>query len=269
MKKLSLSHAWEETRMVLARDGRLFASVALALVVLPQTIIGLLGSASTSRASGMTFALFATMVVVGFAAQIALNRLAIGPSTTVASAIGRGFARVAVLLGSILILIVGMFIVLIPAVLLLGAAGLVTEPSAGQQAPPGLLALIMLVAAFAYAIFQLTVPVAAAESGGSLRLVVRSWQLGRGAYWRLLGFVVLLFVALLVVIVAGQFGLGSIIAVALGPPDPLSLSALAISLVVALLQAVLTVVFAVMLARIYVQLSAAGAAEASVPRSGI
>ena len=35
MSKLSLSRAWEETTSVLARDGRLFVAVALALFVLP------------------------------------------------------------------------------------------------------------------------------------------------------------------------------------------------------------------------------------------
>jgi hypothetical protein len=35
MAKLSISRAWEETQDVLARDGRLLASVALALVFAP------------------------------------------------------------------------------------------------------------------------------------------------------------------------------------------------------------------------------------------
>ena len=40
MRRLSISRAWEETKSVIARDGRLLVSVALALVVLPQTIMG-------------------------------------------------------------------------------------------------------------------------------------------------------------------------------------------------------------------------------------
>jgi hypothetical protein len=38
MSKLSLSHAWEETKAILARDGNLLGTVALALVVLPQAV---------------------------------------------------------------------------------------------------------------------------------------------------------------------------------------------------------------------------------------
>jgi len=269
MNTLSLSRAWDETRSVLARDGRLFASVALGLVVLPQTIIGLLAPTSAGQASALTAGLLAITIIIGFVAQIALNRLAIGPSTTVGAAIGRGFGRMPVLLGSSVILLVGLFIVLIPVVMLLGAIGLVAEPGVGHEAPGSLLFLILLIVALCYAIFQLTIPVAAAEGGGSIHLMTRSWHLARGHYWRLLVFVLAVFVGLLVVLLAGQFGLGSMIAVALGPPDALSVSALVISLVVAIIQAAFTVLFAVMLARIYVQLAGSANAQPGVPRSGI
>ena len=128
---------------------------------------------------------------------------------------------------------------------------------------------VFIMTALCYAIFQLTIPVAAAEGGGSIHLMTRSWHLARGHYWRLLVFVLAVFVGLLVVLLAGQFGLGSMIAVALGPPDALSLSALVISLVVAVIQAAFTVLFAVMLARIYVQLAGSANAQPGVPRSGI
>jgi len=269
MNKLSLSRAWDETRKVLAHDGRLFASVALALVVLPQTVIGLVAPRSAGEASSLTAALLAFTILIGLIAQIALNRLAVGPSTTVGAAIGRGVRRMPALLGASVILLVGLFILLIPIVILLGALGLVAEPDRAHEAPASLLVLILLVVALCYGVFQLTIPVAAAEDGGSLRLMTRSWHLARGNYGRLVAFVFIVFIGLLVVLLAGQFGLGSIITVALGQPDALSLSALVISLVVAPIQAVFTVIFAVMLARIYVQLSGSAPAQSGVPRSGI
>jgi hypothetical protein len=268
MKKLSLSQAWEETRAVLVSDGRLIASVALALVVLPQAAIGLIAPTVRGEPTGLTMTLLALTIVIGFIAQIALNRLAIGPSTTVGAAIGRGFTRMPALLGSFVLLMIGLFIVLIPLVLLFGVLGLISAPGTGNEAPASLLLLIVILAALCYAIFQLTIPVAAVESGGSIHLLTRSWHLAHRAYLRLLAFVILLFICLTIVLVAGQFALGSMIAVALGPPDALSLSALVISLVVAIVQAVFTVVFAVMLARIYVQLAGSGEAQPSVPKSG-
>jgi hypothetical protein len=254
--------------MVLARDGRLFASVALALVVLPETVAGVLAPATPGGSSAVTLALVAVTIVIGFIAQVSLNRLAIGPSTTVGQAIGRGLARMPALLGAFVLLIVGLFIVLVPLVLVFGATGLIDSPAAGHEAPASLLLLIVIIAALCYAVFQLTVPLAAAEHGGSLHLLVRSWQLARGAYLRLLAFVALVFFCLLVIVIAGEFALGSVIALAFGPPDAFSLSALLIALIVALLQAVFTVFFAVMLARIYVQLAGGAGAQPSVPRSG-
>lgn len=268
MPKLSLSQAWEETKSVLAHDGRLFVSVALALIVLPQTVIGLAAPRSGPESSVLAAALVGIAIIVGLAAQIALNRLAIGPSTTVGAAIGRGFSRTPALIGSLAILSVGMFIILIPVVLAFGALGFIPDSRSGQEASTGVLFAIVTLAALTYAIFQLMVPVAAAEHGGSVHLLSRSWQLSRGSYWRLLAFVILVFIGLLVVLLAGQYGLGSVIAMALGPADPLSLSALVISLAVSLIQAGFAVVFAVMLARLYLQLAGSGA-QAGVPKSGI
>ena len=39
MAKLSISQAWDETRLILARDGKLIAAVALALFVLPGIVL--------------------------------------------------------------------------------------------------------------------------------------------------------------------------------------------------------------------------------------
>jgi len=268
MSKLSLSRAWEESRAILAHDGRLLASVALALVVLPETIAGLIAPTSTGEGSGMTLALLAITILIGFIAQIALNRLAIGPSTTVGAAIGRGVTRMPALLGAFILLMVGIFILLIPIVLAFSALGLVQSPGVGNEAPPSLLLLIVLLAALCYAIFQLTIPVSAAEQGGPIHLLKRSWHLSRGAYFALLAFVILVFVCLTIVLVAGQVAFGSMIVALLGSPTPLSLSALIISLVLAILQAIFTVIFAVMVARIYLQLAERTDPQPSVPRSG-
>jgi hypothetical protein len=40
MANLSISAAWDETKAILAHDGKLFASVALALIALPALVTG-------------------------------------------------------------------------------------------------------------------------------------------------------------------------------------------------------------------------------------
>jgi hypothetical protein len=57
-----------------------------------------------------------------------------------------------------------------------------------------------------------------------------------------------------------------VVALLLGPPQPMSAAALLIGLIQALVSAGVTTLFAVMLARIYLQLS--GGSQPSVPRSG-
>jgi len=265
MSNLSISKAWEETSAILVRDGKLYASVALALVVLPSTVMGLF-SPRSAVITPTVWAVLIISILLGFAAQIALNRLAIGPSTTVGDAIVRGFTRMPAVVGSFIMLIAGLMVVLTVVVMILGLAGLVASPETNAEPPALVIVLILGMTALCYAVFQLTVPVAAAESGGSWRLLVRSWELGRGEYLRLLAFVFAVLAGFAVVILAGQFVVGSMIAAAFGAPDTGRLSALLISLTIALIQSVFTVIFGVMLARIYVQL--VGGRPASVPSSG-
>ena len=112
-------------------------------------------------------------------------------------------------------------------------------------------------------------PVAAVETRNPIHMLPRVWHLARGNYWRLLGFVGLAVIGLGIVLIAVEVGLGSAIVLALGRPDPGSMSALLIGLIAGLLQAGFTVITAVMLARIYVQITGRGGAQASVPSSGM
>jgi hypothetical protein len=268
MGRLSISRAWEETAAILGREGNLLAAVALALIVLPQVVLAVVGVPIGSQTTMLGEIIYVAAVLLGFAAQIALNRLAIGPSVTVREAIGQGFVR---LLPVFLVLIVLAIVLVVIAILLamvLSAAGLVSLPSAGQTPTPSLIILLILLAATAFAIFQLVIPIAAVETGNPIRLVSRSWQLGRTHYLRLLAFFVIVFVGVALVALAGRFAVGSVVVLVLGQPNPGSMSALVLGLVVGLIQAFFTVATAVMLARIYVQL-ADGSRHASVPKSGI
>src|SRR5689334_18798849 len=123
MSKLSLSRAWEEATAVLARDGRLFAAVALALVVLPQAVVGLLAPSSPSESAALTSALLGFLIIIGLIAQISLNCLAIGPSKTVGEAIMRGVIRMPALVGAFILLMLLLFLILIPLVLIFAAIG--------------------------------------------------------------------------------------------------------------------------------------------------
>jgi hypothetical protein len=269
MSRLSLSRAWEESKAIFARDGGLLTTVALALLVLPQIVAGVVSppTVTTRSVGGQSLALVA--IFVGVIGQLAIIRLALGPSTTVGDSIGHGMRRFPATLGAFVILIIAIGIILVPLLVVLMMAGIVGMPVEGQAPPPsfGMVMLVLLVALlFVGPKFIMTVPVASAEQAGPLAILKRGWNLTGGHYWTLLGVEILLFVAAIVLLLAAQF-VGGGVAMAIGELQPFSLSALVLAAFMAAAQAVFAVLATVMLARIYVQL-AGGGAEVSVPSSG-
>lgn len=251
------------------REGGLLAAVAMALIVLPQVALAVLGVPIGTQPSSMISAFYIAAVLLSFVCSIALNRLAIGPSVTVREAIAQGFVRLlpVFLVLFVLALLVVILTVAIATVLSLG--GLMTLPRTGQAPPASLVLLMVVLFAAVFAIFQLIFPLAAAETGNPIRLITRSWRLGSPQYMRLLAFLAVVIVGLMIVGLAGQFGVGSVVTILLGRPNPGTFSALLLGLIAGTIQAAWSVTTAVMLSRIYLQLSGHEDAQPSVPRSGI
>lgn len=270
MHGLSISNAWDETQRIIARDGRLLASVALALIVFPETVLAVVGFPMGVQPSLISSLVYLLVILLGFTAQIAVNRLAIGPGITVGGAIRRGFQRLLPVIAALLALAFSLFLVLMIIALILGLTGLAVAPGLGQQPPPAIIVLLLMFAVLSFAVCQLFVPVAAAEPGGPIRLFARSWELARPAYLRLLAFVIMVFAGILLVGLIGQFVFGSAVLLTLGPPRPGTVAALVLGLFAGILQAAFAVTMSVMLARIYIQLAGrdSGAADVRVPKSG-
>ena len=275
MRRLSISAAWDEAKAIMGHDGQLLMTVALALIALPSAINGLINP-NGMRAGSTPFwmdcvALVASLIAL--AGQLALIRLAIGPSVTVGGAIAHGFRRMPSYLVSILIIIVGMIIVLIPIVLLLAALGMPVQRDATKivASPGSALAMIIFLCILIFVGVRLilSAAVASAERAGPIAILRRSWALTAGNWWPLFGFLVMFIVAAVIVLIAIGAALGAVVGIFAGPIQPLSASALILALIQALVSAAITTVFAVMLARIYLQLSGGGEAQAGVPSSGI
>lgn len=268
--KLSISRAWDETREIFRRDGGLLVSVALALIVLPAIVVGIVAPPEPGvQASGFAQILRLIAALIAIVGQLALIRLALGPSTTVGDAIGHGARRFLPALGAIIILVIIMAVIIIPTMavfaLLLGA-----DPSQMDARSPqmGLLILIMCLIALAISVrFTLLSPIASAEAVGPLVIVKRSWDLTKGHYWRMLGLVVLLLIAALALLLIGGLIGGLLARLVSSDIEPFSLAALIVSLLAGLAQGAFSVLASVMLARVYSAL-AGGGAEASVPSSG-
>ena len=112
----------------------------------------------------------------------------------------------------------------------------------------------LLLVLFFWVRLALLTPAAAAGAGGPIALIRRSWNLTRGHFWRLLGFLALaLILSLFVLIAAGLIG-GILVTLTLGRPEPGSAAMLLILLGAALLQAAVSGLFTAFVARLYAQL---------------
>ncbi len=270
MSKLSISKAWEETTNVIAHDGKLITSVALALIVLPQTVSGVIAPPPSLSGANPPSWMPLVMLLVGIlsiAAEIAIIRLALG-RTSVGEAIGHGTRRVGPAVAALFLIVLALAIVLVPVMVLLAGSGGIESLAASQPTPNAgkavLVALIMCL--FAAPRFQLMIPAAAGEAGGPIHLIKRGWQLADGVYWKLFGFlVVTLIAAVVVVLFIGQIMVGILVRTMFGTIDPFSIGALVAALLTSIVSAAFAATFSVILARIYVQLSGR---KASVPSSG-
>lgn len=264
MAVLSISRAWDETKAVLARDGRLFTTVALAMFVLPGVVAELVAPkapAGELPSPGLWTILSILALLISLVGQLAVCRLALGPVISVGEAIRHGALRAPAYVAAALMWVLPFLV----AFALLGAsAG--TNPET-MSAGTALAVLVLLVLFMMIAIrFLLASPIASAEHLSPIGILRRSWALTRGHWWKLFGFLVLFLIALIILLTAVGAVVGTLTTLAFGEAEPLSVGALILSLATQLIAASITVVLMIMLARIYAQLS--GADEpASVPHA--
>ena len=274
MHRLSISLAWEQTKSCLATDGPLLGTVAAALIALPVAVLNVISPAGCSLdGSGSAWLLVAPLVVIIFLllAQLALVRLAIGPSVSVGDAILHGIRRLPVYFAANLLVGLVLFAFIILCTMILLGAGVPLNESSVQLSP-AIIALGIAVAViycFAWVrFFAMAAPVACAEVAGPIAIIRRSWELTAGNSWNLLGFILLFLVSASIAILAITSVAGIITQLLIGPLTAFSVSALLVGLVVAVANAAMITLLTAMLARIYVQLSGRGSIDVSVPRTG-
>ena len=267
MPKLSLSRAWEESIAVLARDGRLFIAVALALFVLPGLVLDVSMPdivAGQLPPVGSWIAIGLVALLIWLVGQLAVIRLAMEPHVAVGEAIVHGLKR-------LVLYVLSAFLWLVPILIVGSVLSASLEINRNQPSVTAAITLILLtlVAIFLAVRLMLSSAVASAEDVGPLRILHRSWDLTRGNWWRLFAFVLLFWIGALCLVWAVESVAGVVVRLAVEDSGPRSLGGLLVSIVSQMISALLSVVCFVMLARIYVQLSGTDTPRASVPSSGI
>lgn len=263
MAALSISRAWDETKAVLRRDGRLYLGVALAMFVLPGVVAELFTPAAEPGSLppfGFWTVLSIVALLISLVGQLAVCRLALGPTVSVGEAIGHGARRAPSYVAAAMLW-------LLPFLLLFGLLGAGASPetmSAGAA-----FAILGLAIVFLFVAVRLLMgsPVATAEPQGPLGILSRSWRLTAGHWWKLFLFLLLFLGVLGILLFAVSAVVGTVVALVAGRPEPLSVGALLLSLATQVAGAAVTVLLMVMLARIYVQLAGTDAEPASVPHA--
>ena len=258
MASLSTNTAWNETVAFVTREGRLLFPIAFLLVALPGAILQLAmptPAAGESPEAGIWLLLVPAAIVVSMIGTLAISFLALRPGASVAEGLQAGVRRFLPLLGAALLVGIAAGLLLVPVILVAGAAAV----GAGEAAVGGVAALLLIVLIPVFLFFWvrliLMTPIAAVEEVGPLRIITRSWELTRDHFWRLLGFVLLVAIAAVIVMFAVTMIGGLVIFLLAGPPEPDSLSMYLVLVLSALLQAVVSAVFVTLIARVYTQLA--------------
>ena len=274
MSSLSIGKAWDEAKSALQANRKLIVPVALGLILLPAVVVSMVQPhvpAGEQPPPGAWMLVALAMVIVMIVGQLAIVLMVNGWQGSVGEAIGKASRRTPAF---VLAALTYLLPVIILFSLLLGLAGAGTSAT-GQvdwtnlSAVGWLIALLFLLALVFVSIRLLPLlPVVASEGIGPIASLKRSYGLTTGHFWRLFGFVAMLMLAFLILALTVGAVIGSIVRLALGDPDPWTLSLLLIALAGGLVQAGFVMVYAGMVARIYAQLAAPIATVPEVSREG-
>lgn len=246
---VSIGTAWSEAAAFVRREKKLLAPLVLALMVVPATVSQLVqpnnplvGAGGFEPWMGIALVTLLAMLV----GQMAVSRLAMGWNGSLGEAIALAAKRLPATLAALILYFLCVGLLLFPMIVVLTLFG-------GAK----LASVLPIVTVFAAAPRILLVPALAMDRRlGPWGLVKAAWRDSRGQYMRLLGFFMLFMVASLVFALAATSVVGSIATLALGRPEPMSVSRLTIALAGGLVQGVVATVYAAMIGRIVAQLPA-------------
>lgn len=252
-----------EVAQAMRQSGGLYLTIALAFNVLPTVLTGLAMPTPPIEGQGsvVQMMLLTVVVLLGMAGWVAIQRLSL-LGERVGEAVARAPLPTARLFGLVLLLLIPVAVLISPFIPTY-QAGASDEQAAAATA----IMLILLIAMFPLMRLLLALPVLAVERSGVFASIRRSWRLTRGNMFKLFGLALLFLVALGLITQAAQAAIGSVVLLTLGRPEPWSVSALLMSLLVQLAQLVVTLPFTILIARLYAQ-AVEREANVSVPHAG-
>lgn len=233
MKQVSIEDAYLWAQRFIAREWRLILPVAFALMALPPLMLDLLmpqsvpmilaaatQSNNPAQAIGVLRWLVPVFIVIFLIASIgglAITALALLPGTSVREALVLALRRLGVLVASLLLVAVGELLVVILVSALAAFGGL---SQLGLQSL--LLGVMMGIALFAGVRLIPLVPMIVRRRIGPISAIRESWMMTSGAFWRVLGAVLVYLIGAIVVMIALSNGVGAMLLLlgkAVGAPE--------------------------------------------------
>jgi len=269
---LSIGKAWDDAKVAIAANRRLLTPVALGLILVPAVISAMVEPRTvpgTQPEAGPWMLIMLAMIIVMLAGQMAIVLLTNGWQGSVGGAIGRAVKRLPTLILAALMVMVPLILILSFLLAIIGlATGGDGQFSAASLSPSGwLIVLIGFVVILAVGVRLLPMIVLiAGEDIGPIAAIKRAFHLTRGHFWRLLAFMLLATIAFLILASAAGAVIGSVVSLALGRPEPWSVSLLLVALTAGLIQAAFITIYSAMLARITAQLAGSQAGVPDVKR---
>lgn len=255
MTHLSIGTAWAEAAAGLRRERALLAPVVLGLILLPSVVSAMIqpsGSQATSAQPGWWMLAAVLILLVTMVGQMTVVLIVDGWHGSVGQAIGRAARRLPTLILAGLALMIPLFVVMLVLLMAIGGAPTAPQEMSGGAAL-GVLLYMMLILFIAVRLLPM-IAFAATGDDSAIALLRRTWRATSGHFWKLFGFFLLWVIAFVVVALAVGAVFGSIITVALGRPEPWSVSLLMLAAITGVVQALFLTTYSAMLARIVAQL---------------
>lgn len=225
MKRLLIEEVFAWTQSFAAREWRLLVPVALAFLALPplmmdllvpqsvlDTLLQAMQSHNPQAASGPMGLVLPVMVAVLVTATfggLAITAMALIPGLSVGEALSLALRRLLTMLGALLVIAAGQLGVLVLLSVIFGVAHLV---SAGAQSL--LLGCVMGVSLFVTVRLVSLAPMIVTRRISAFSAIRESWHISRGGFWRILGVILVYTVGSLVVMIALNYAIGAMIALA-------------------------------------------------------
>lgn len=245
MKSLSIEDAFQWTQRFAAREWKLLLPVAFAFIALPQLAFNLLMPPAVSAAVAKSdFRLIMQAIqaspwltpaaiavqVLGLVGALSIAALALVPRISVREAITLGFQRLFILIAAFFLFLLGAAVAV--ELLQIVLRFLPLNPLAKISA-----LFLIAICVMVYVWMRLIVlsAVVVATRAGPIAALRLAWELTAGAFWRILGCVLIYSIGAQVVVLASTFAIGAIVVVtcnaagvpALGTPLSLAYQSLA------------------------------------------